>query len=77
MLRGKLQVWEQTDTALTRVMCSAAGVNFWATCWRGLELPEEDKDEGMCGLLLKSMYGTRDAPRKWGKACRVFFFTRR
>ena len=45
MLRGKLQVWEQTDTALTRVMCSAAGVNFWATCWRGLELPEEDNPE--------------------------------
>ena len=45
MLRGTLQVWEQTDTALTRVMCSAAGVNFWATCWRGLELPEEDNAE--------------------------------
>ena len=26
-----------------------------------IDLPEEDREEGMCGLLLKSMYGTRDA----------------
>ena len=24
-------------------------------------LPEEDQEEGMCGKLVKSMYGTRDA----------------
>ena len=26
-----------------------------------VELPEEDMQEGMCGKLNKSMYGTRDA----------------
>ena len=26
-----------------------------------VELPEEDYEEGMCGKLIKSMYGTRDA----------------
>ena len=26
-----------------------------------VKLPQEDADPGMCGTLLKSMYGTRDA----------------
>ena len=26
-----------------------------------VQLPDEDWEEGMCGKLLKSMYGTRDA----------------
>ena len=26
-----------------------------------VELPEEDAEPGMCGKLLKSLYGTRDA----------------
>ena len=30
-----------------------------------IELPEEDKVEGMCGEMLKSMYGTRDAAKNW------------
>ena len=30
-----------------------------------VELPEEDMEEGMCGKLLKSMYGTRDAAHNW------------
>ena len=30
-----------------------------------MELPEEDKEEGMCGRLEKSMYGTRDAAQNW------------
>ncbi len=30
-----------------------------------VELPEEDRQEGMCGEMLKSMYGTRDAARNW------------
>ena len=30
-----------------------------------VELPEEDAEEGMCGMLLKSMYGTRDAAQNW------------
>ena len=30
-----------------------------------IELPEEDYEEGMCGKLVKSMYGTRDAARNW------------
>ena len=28
-------------------------------------LPPEDAKEGMCGRLLKSLYGTRDAARNW------------
>ena len=28
-------------------------------------LPPEDYKEGMCGRLLKSLYGTRDAARNW------------
>ena len=31
-----------------------------------ITLPEEDSEEGMCGLLLKSLYGTRDAAQNWG-----------
>ena len=30
-----------------------------------VELPEEDYEEGMCGKLNKSMYGTRDAAQNW------------
>ena len=28
-----------------------------------VELPPEDHEDGMCGRLLKSMYGTRDAAK--------------
>ena len=30
-----------------------------------VKLPPEDDEPGMCGLLLKSMYGTRDAAQNW------------
>ena len=30
-----------------------------------VELPEEDYEEGMCGKLVRSMYGARDAARNW------------
>ena len=30
-----------------------------------VELPAEDHEEGMCGKLYKSMYGTRDAAQNW------------
>ena len=30
-----------------------------------VQLPEEDAQEGMCGMLLKAMYGTRDAAQNW------------
>ncbi len=30
-----------------------------------VELPPEDAQEGMCGILEKSMYGTRDAAQNW------------
>ena len=30
-----------------------------------VELPEEDYEEGMCGKLIKSMYGARDAAHSW------------
>ena len=30
-----------------------------------VQLPEEDAEEGMCGRLNKSMYGTRDAAQNW------------
>ena len=33
-----------------------------------VQLPDEDWEEGMCGKLLKSMYGTRDAAQNWGMA---------
>ena len=32
-----------------------------------VELPAEDEEEGMCGQLSKSMYGTRDAAQNWEK----------
>ena len=32
-----------------------------------VELPGEDNEEGMCGKLLKSMYGTRDALQNGGE----------
>ena len=37
-----------------------------------VELPDEDWEEGMCGKLLKSMYGTRDAAQNWGAAYSEF-----
>lgn len=30
-----------------------------------VEFPAEDQEEGMCGLLNKAMYGTRDAAQNW------------
>ena len=30
-----------------------------------VKLPEEDAAEGMCGRLLKALYGTRDAAQNW------------
>lgn len=30
-----------------------------------VDLRPEDSEEGMCALLLKSLYGTRDAPQNW------------
>ncbi len=30
-----------------------------------VELPKEDQQEGMCGRLKKTMYGTRDAAQNW------------
>ena len=30
-----------------------------------VNLPEEDNTPGMCGKLLKAMYGTRDAAQNW------------
>ena len=30
-----------------------------------VQLPTEDHEEGMCGRLGKSMYGTRDAAQNW------------
>ena len=35
------------------------------------KLLAEDDEPGMCGKLLKSMYGTRDAPRNWEFALRT------
>ena len=37
-----------------------------------VQLPEEDAQEGMCGLLGKSMYGTRDAAQNWGQCYMTF-----
>ena len=30
-----------------------------------VQLPEEDYEEGMCVMLVKAMYGTRDAAQNW------------
>ena len=30
-----------------------------------VQLPPEDFEPGMCGRLLKSLYGTRDAAQNW------------
>ena len=30
-----------------------------------VKLPEEDQEEGKCGMLLRAMYGTRDAAQNW------------
>ena len=37
-----------------------------------MELCDEDWEEGMCGKLRKSMYGTRDAAFNWETAYREF-----
>ena len=33
-----------------------------------VRLPAEDHQEGMCGKLIKAMYGTRDAASSWEHA---------
>ena len=33
-----------------------------------MELPPEDAEPGMCGKLLQSLYGTRDAAQNWERA---------
>ena len=40
---------------------------FHAPCKRDvyIVLPEEDAENGMCGKLEMSMYGTRDAAQNW------------
>ena len=42
---------------------------FYAPSRRSVyvDLPDEDNEEGMCGKLCKSMYGTRDAAQNWEK----------
>ena len=35
-------------------------------------MPEEDYEEGMCGELIKAMYGTRDAAQNWEAAYNSF-----
>ena len=37
-----------------------------------IELPPEDTEEGMCGRLDKSLYGTRDAAQNWEAAYTEF-----
>ena len=37
-----------------------------------VELPAEDRDEGMCGRLNKALYGTRDAAQNWEHEYRKF-----
>ena len=37
-----------------------------------VELPPEEMAEGMCGRLLKAMYGTRDAAQNWEYAYAEF-----
>ena len=37
-----------------------------------VDLPTEDHEEGMCGKLYKSMYGTRDAAQNWEAAYTEF-----
>ena len=37
-----------------------------------VELPPEDYEENMCALLLKSLYGTRDAAQNWANAYMEF-----
>ena len=38
-----------------------------ATGDKNVQLPETDAEEGMCGRLDVSLYGTRDAARNWGE----------
>ena len=40
-----------------------------------MQLPDEDWEEGMCGKLMKSMYGTRDAAQNWGSTYSEFMKT--
>jgi len=40
-----------------------------------IELPAEDNEVGMCGKLLKSMYGTRDAAQNWEIAYNEFMLS--
>ena len=38
-----------------------------------VKLPPEDGEPGMCGRLVKALYGTRDAAQSWERAYIEFF----
>ena len=39
-----------------------------------VKLPPEDEQEGMCGKLIKALYGTRDAAQNWEHAYIDFYW---
>ena len=46
-----------------------SGAYFQADALRDVyaQLPDENAEPGMCGKLVKSMHGTRDAAQNWGE----------
>ena len=54
---------------LTLKLTDISRAHFYGTATRRIfvNLPEGDETPGMCGLLLKTMYGTRDASSTWQK----------
>jgi hypothetical protein len=50
---------------------------FQAPCKRNvyIVLPEEDAEQGMCGKLRMSVYGTRDATQNWGETDSKFMIS--
>ena len=63
--------WNKRDGFIMKIdFIDIRRAYFHANALRDIyvDLPDEDYEEGMCGKLEKSMYGTRDAARNWEEA---------
>ena len=57
----------ETEKGMKLAFVDVKRAYFYAKAKKDIfvKLPEEDSAPGMCGKLLKSMYGTRDAASNW------------
>lgn len=63
--RGYKRGMKKKGKKLDFIDVRRAYFHAWARREVYVDLPEEDYEPGMCGMLVKAMYGTRDAAQNW------------